>query len=683
MAITLDSLLPNLAGLRKTGEARWTALCPAHDDRTPSLSVFADVPDDIDTPLADRGAYSQTAYSQRGLTYRTRIAIAPTESDPGSSSGFLETHAWFDEVETRAHNSANEITDLDTSGVSSTSQDLRHGKAGNLTRTKNPANQAGTRYVHDAWNRLVRIDTLGTSGTPAADPSAYEYNGLHWRTVRQGLVGGDLQTRVMYYSAAWQLIEEHIDDDEDLDPDRIAQQFWGLRYIDDAVCRRIDADADGEYDDPGDATFFHITDVQFSSVAMIDDAANLVERVVYDAYGRARHQWPLDVDGDGDVDSADDAIMDALSGSFPIAITSGSYNADADIDRDGDVDADDAQAVTDALTTAALAFGQLSDPAGPDNPIGYDGYVFNATDGTYTVRFRTYFPELGRWGERDPICYVSSMSLYLYGHASPHGYADPSGLDPFDDLIKHYSPPPPSLLDFTYRPGHNWTPLQRIHAAFYDSYTYFSTEHRRDLSLFLDAQACILEGAIACANPCGTSAGGTVAANERWLNAVIADFMRPLINSLGEYGTCGDVRDISDGGWQLFFADYLAGRYDSRVAEGGIRQIVKFHSGRVHGLDVYSAADFLVLKRHRVAHAMALNHINNDLRNALLKNGPGDDDVWDCIGNLVFSCQLKLLSPSEQTQMRDAISKVPELNVSWIRDEMRRRVIEILDEQNR
>ncbi|MCB9846363.1 MAG: hypothetical protein H6811_10315 [Phycisphaeraceae bacterium] len=163
-------------------------------------------------------------------------------------------------------------------------------------------------------------------------------------------------------------------------------------------------------------------------MAMIDDAANLVERVVYDAYGRARHQWPLDLGGDGDVDSADDAIMDALSGSFPIAITSGSYNADADIDRDGDVDADDAQAVTDALTTAALAFGQISDPAGPDNPIGYDGYVFNATDGTYTARFRTYFPELGRWRERDPIEPADGSNWYLCAHDKPIDSIDSLGL---------------------------------------------------------------------------------------------------------------------------------------------------------------------------------------------------------------------------------------------------------------
>ena len=35
----IDNLLPRLEKLKKTNQDKWTALCPAHDDRTPSLSV--------------------------------------------------------------------------------------------------------------------------------------------------------------------------------------------------------------------------------------------------------------------------------------------------------------------------------------------------------------------------------------------------------------------------------------------------------------------------------------------------------------------------------------------------------------------------------------------------------------------------------------------------------------------
>lgn len=87
-----------------------------------------------------------------------------------------------------------------------------------------------------------------------------------------------------------------------------------LQHVDDAVARRVDADADGTYDMdggaveeliPGEGTWFYLTDVQFSVVALIDDIAVLSERVRYDAYGRARHRWPADLDGDGDSDSGD------------------------------------------------------------------------------------------------------------------------------------------------------------------------------------------------------------------------------------------------------------------------------------------------------------------------------------------------------------------------------------------
>lgn len=34
-----DKLLPHLHRVRKTGRGRWIACCPAHDDRSPSLSL--------------------------------------------------------------------------------------------------------------------------------------------------------------------------------------------------------------------------------------------------------------------------------------------------------------------------------------------------------------------------------------------------------------------------------------------------------------------------------------------------------------------------------------------------------------------------------------------------------------------------------------------------------------------
>ena len=56
------------------------------------------------------------------------------------------------------------------------------------------------------------------------------------------------------------------------------QYVIGLRYVDDVILHREDGDVDGTYDE----TWYHLSDVQYSTVAILDDAAALVERVSYD-----------------------------------------------------------------------------------------------------------------------------------------------------------------------------------------------------------------------------------------------------------------------------------------------------------------------------------------------------------------------------------------------------------------
>jgi len=75
---------------------------------------------------------------------------------------------------------------------------------------------------------------------------------------------------------------------------------------------------------------------------VIDFSAEVIERVHYDAYGQAHHQWGTDVDGDRDVDNADETLVRdiAANGNNQIEdITTGGsylYRAEADLDRDGD-----------------------------------------------------------------------------------------------------------------------------------------------------------------------------------------------------------------------------------------------------------------------------------------------------------------------------------------------------------
>jgi len=223
-----------------------------------------------------------------------------------------------------------------------------------------------------------------------------------------------------------------------------------VRCIDDIVLHRQDNNADGDYSDPAsgggigggapkaaDATYYHLTDVQFSTVAIIDVDAVVQERVTYSAYGRSRHHWLHDVDGDGDADNTDISTISTIAGGSNNLIGQASYRAECDLDRDGDVDSADTAIATGIGTKGALRYGELSSPgtptgnpvvAGVDNIVGFVGYVFNNEVELYTVRFRWYSPELGRWLEKDPVGYVDGMHMFEYVRSKPLVARDPVGL---------------------------------------------------------------------------------------------------------------------------------------------------------------------------------------------------------------------------------------------------------------
>ena len=242
--------------------------------------------------------------------------------------------------------------------------------------------------------------------------------------------------RLMYYSANWQLLEERIDRSwtSGFTEDERAQTFWGNRYIDDAVARRRDRNVDGTYDDK----FFYVTDAQFSTVAMVNATnSRVVERVTYDSYGKARHHFGADVNGDGASTSAD---LTAITSAYGKSIGATGYAAELDLNRDGNINSTDhgvALALSGGAAQSALASGMVSFATtgsggstvhGPDNPIAWDGYVFNAESSQYLVRFRWYDPSLGRWLEREPLGYSGGMNLNEYSVSAPPMFQDPSGL---------------------------------------------------------------------------------------------------------------------------------------------------------------------------------------------------------------------------------------------------------------
>lgn len=282
--------------------------------------------------------------------------------------------------------------------------------------------------------------------------------------ISQGNYDGLDEGRTYYYSAGWQMLEEHVDTDLDDDTDRIGQQFWGVRYVDDAVARRIDRDGDQDFADDA-AGYYYLADVMFSVRALTDSEGVLHTRLDYTPYGVAMHGLAADVNGDGVLTFADLTAFSAVyNGGTALRPGDTGYDPDADLSGSGSMGFFDYTAFTGRYgayapggsnpTFNAGWIDNPSDPNGPDNSIRYDGYVFDlagATESTstglYMVRHRVYDPGLGRWLEADPmglewvIWHMKATgspfdsTLFSYSSSNPSRYADPSGLSPIRDFL--------------------------------------------------------------------------------------------------------------------------------------------------------------------------------------------------------------------------------------------------------
>jgi len=116
------------------------------------------------------------------------------------------------------------------------------------------------------------------------------------------------------------------------------------------------------------------------------------------------------------------------------------YVVEQDVKRDGAIDVNGrltlqvltGNAAQTAVPAGLVSFKQTGSGGslihGPDNPIAWDGYVFNPETTQYTVRFRWYDPVLGRWLERDPLGYVDGTNLLQMTGGHITFSLDPMGL---------------------------------------------------------------------------------------------------------------------------------------------------------------------------------------------------------------------------------------------------------------
>ena len=151
-----------------------------------------------------------------------------------------------------------------------------------------------------------------------------------------------------------------------------SQYVWGLRYVDDLILR--DRDTSDPKNGILNERLYALQDANWNVVALAEPDGDIVERFIYDAYGKAT---PLDPD------------FTAYSG-------------------------------TDYAW-----------------PYLFTGRRLDEETGLMHYRNRYYHTRLGRFINRDPIGYEGNeWNLYQYVHDRPVHIIDPYGLGPFATRIK-------------------------------------------------------------------------------------------------------------------------------------------------------------------------------------------------------------------------------------------------------
>ena len=162
--------------------------------------------------------------------------------------------------QSRTHNAQNQVT-----GVGSTS--LTYDANGSMT-----ADESGRIFVYDAWNRLAAV--RNTANSPIV---GYSYDALGRRIIEDRPNANTVDH--LYYSTAWQVLEERRDGTSSGDVRR--QYLWSIDYVD-ALTARVDY-ASGAVS----ATYHAQYDANWNVTAIADASSGVLERYIYDPYGTA------------------------------------------------------------------------------------------------------------------------------------------------------------------------------------------------------------------------------------------------------------------------------------------------------------------------------------------------------------------------------------------------------------
>jgi RHS repeat-associated protein len=147
-------------------------------------------------------------------------------------------------TQSRSHNTQNQITSLSPGTTPA------YDSNGNTT-----LDDKGTGYTYDAWNRIVKVNVL-----PPTTPVAYDALGRR--------IQDDAGVQ-LYYSSAWQVVEEQVGGVMQ------TQYVWSPMYVDALV----------ERDSKGGPRLYVQQDANWNVTAVVDTTGTVRERYAYDPYG--------------------------------------------------------------------------------------------------------------------------------------------------------------------------------------------------------------------------------------------------------------------------------------------------------------------------------------------------------------------------------------------------------------
>lgn len=327
-----------------------------------------------------------------------------------------------------------------------------------LTSVRGMSTAYSTRgFVYDAFGRMVAVSGLVTEEGPVNIQQS-RYNGLGFRIMWQYHVNFDgvLSNSERYYfmyDESWREIATFRNQDASPKEALVYHEAGSggsgdASYIDSVILRDRDANGGGGWAGEADGTLeerrYYCQNWRADLVAITKSDGTPLEYVRYSSYGEPTVYPVADLDMNGKVESADSTEWTALSGGTG---TTSAFTPD--LNFDGTEDSADSTLFNDSYTanSGLSGVGRLSSPA-VANRIGYAGYKWDAAVRLYNVRFRWYFPEIGRWGRRDPLTYVDGPNLYEYLSDSPIRSVDPTGLfDPSAPLPKIVPPMRPNVAD--------------------------------------------------------------------------------------------------------------------------------------------------------------------------------------------------------------------------------------------